>query len=268
MRVIDTWVNVNIGGEGRPEFLRRVAKDYFKRDDEDFFRSYDADEMLVTMDCLEVEKAILTTAAHRPDPAVLQCAKSHPDRFALGGQLDPTQPMNAVRALDRFVGEHGAALARITPFAIDVPPNHAIYYPVYAKCVELSLPITINTGIPGPPAPGECQHPMHLDRVCLHFPDLVLVMAHGADPWWGEACRLMLKYPNLYLKTSAYLAKYLPPDFVHFMNTRGAGKVMFASDHPALPMERAVSEARALDLRPGVAEKFLYDNAQRVFFGG
>ncbi len=100
MRVIDTWVNVDIGGEGRPEFLRRVAKDYFKRDDEDFFRSYGADEMLALMDRLEVEKAILTTAAHRPDPTVLQCAKSHPDRFALGAQLDPTQPMKAVRALD------------------------------------------------------------------------------------------------------------------------------------------------------------------------
>jgi predicted TIM-barrel fold metal-dependent hydrolase len=268
MPVIDTWVNIDIGGGGRPEFLQRVRQDYFKRDEEEFFRSYGAAEMLALMDRLEVEKAILTTAAQRPDGKVLACAKDHPDRFALGAQLDPTQPMKAVRALERFVNEHGAVLARITPFAIDVPPNAAIYYPVYAKCVELGLPITINTGIPGPPAPGECQHPMHLDRVCLHFPDLVLVMAHGADPWWGEASRLMLKYANLYLMTSAYLAKYLPPEFVHFMNTRGSHKVMFASDHPALPMERAVEEARKLELRPGVKEKFLYENAQRVFFGG
>ena len=270
MRVIDTWVNVSIagGGDTRPEFLQRVNTDYFKRDDEDFFRTYGADEMLALMDRLEVEKAILTTAAHRPDPTVLQYAKDHPDRFFLGAQLDPSKPMKAVGALDRFVAEHGAVLARITPFTIDVPPNDAIYYPVYTKCVELGLPISINTGIPGPPAPGECQHPMHLDKVCLHFPDLVLVMAHGADPWWGEASRLMLKYPNLYLMTSAYLAKYLPPDFVHFMNTRGAHKVMFASDHPALAMERAVEEARKLDLRPGVAEQFLHQNAERVFFGG
>ena len=123
MRVIDTWVNVNIGGGGRPEFLERVAKDYFKRDEEEFFRTYGADEMLALMDGLEVEKAILTTAAHHPDPVVLACAKNHPDRFALGAQLDPTKPMKAAQALERFVGEHGAVLARITPFAIDVPPN-------------------------------------------------------------------------------------------------------------------------------------------------
>jgi len=107
---------------------------------------------------------------------------------------------------------------------------------------------------------------MHLDKVCLHFPELKLVMAHGADPWWNEACRLMLKYPNLSMMTSAYLPKYFPPELLHFMNTRGKQKVMFASDHPAIQMDRCLREALALDLRPGVLECFLYENANRVFF--
>jgi predicted TIM-barrel fold metal-dependent hydrolase len=33
-------------------------------------------------------------------------------------------------------------------------------------------------------------------------------------------------------------------------------------------MRRCLEEARALELRPGVLEKFLYENAQRVLFGG
>jgi predicted TIM-barrel fold metal-dependent hydrolase len=41
--------------------------------------------------------------------------------------------------------------------------------------------------------------------------------------------------------------------------------VMFATDFPFLPFDRAVDAARALDLRPGVAEKYLRDNARRVF---
>ena len=64
--------------------------------------------------------------------------------------------------------------------------------------------LSLNTGIPGPPMPGECQNPMYLDRVCLDFPQLRLCMAHGADPWWGVAIRLMIKYRNLHLMTSAY----------------------------------------------------------------
>jgi predicted TIM-barrel fold metal-dependent hydrolase len=50
------------------------------------------------------------------------------------------------------------------------------------------------------------------------------------------------------------------------MNTRGQGKVMFASDHPAIQMERCLKEAMQLDLRDGVLEKFLYTNANDLFF--
>ncbi len=47
------------------------------------------------------------------------------------------------------------------------PASDAVYYPLYTKACELDLPVCLNTGIPGPPLPGEAQHPMHLDRVCL-----------------------------------------------------------------------------------------------------
>jgi predicted TIM-barrel fold metal-dependent hydrolase len=92
-------------------------------------------------------------------------------------------------------------------------------------------------------------------------------MAHGADPWWQVAIRLMLKYRNLYLMTSAYAPRYFPPELIHFMNTRGQDKIMFASDHPVLSMERCMTEAQALDLREGVLDKFLYGNADRVLIG-
>ena len=188
-------------------------------------------------------------------------------RDLLGAQIDPRQGMKAIRALEGLAAaQPNLVLARITPFSLDVPPNDAIYYPFYAKCIELDLAAGINTGIPGPPMPGECQHPMFLDRVCLHFPELRLIMQHGADPWWDVAIRLMIKYKNLYLMTSAYAPKYLPESLLHFMNTRGKHKIMFASDHPVLSMERCTREAQALDLRPGVLDRYLYDNAEAVLF--
>jgi predicted TIM-barrel fold metal-dependent hydrolase len=266
-RAIDCWVNVNMAELGRPDYLVQVAKGYFKQG-EDFFRNQTLEETVAEMDALGVERAILTTDPGRPSLHVLSFAERRPERFALGAQLDPRRGMMQIRELEAFVRAQPVALARITPFYLDLPPNDAVYYPVYAKCTELSLPISINTGIPGPQAPGACQDPMHLDRVCLHFPELVLVMAHGADPWWNVAIRLMLKYPNLYLMTSAYLPRYFPPELIHYMNTRGQHKVIYASDHPAIPMRRCLEEAAKLDLREGVLDKFLYANAERVFFGG
>ncbi len=91
-------------------------------------------------------------------------------------------------------------------------------------------------------------------------------MAHGADPWWAEAIRLMIKYENLHLMTSAYLPKYFPPELIHYMNTRGQHKIIYASDHPVLSMERCIPEAEKLELRPGVLEKYLYENAEQLFF--
>jgi predicted TIM-barrel fold metal-dependent hydrolase len=264
-RAIDAWVNVNMAELGQPDWLVQVARNYFKRG-EDFFRNYSIEETLEGMDRLGVEKAILTTAAESPSEHVLAFPKAHPDRFFLAVQVDPRRLMKATRALEAVVRDQPVVCARITPFAINLPPDDRVYYPIYAKCIELKLPITINTGIPGPPAPAECQHPIHLDRVCLDFPQLRLVMAHGADPWWGVANRLMLKYRNLHLMTSAYAPRHFPPELLHFMNTRGRDKILFASDHPALPMERCVREAEALELRPGVLEAFLYQNAQRLFF--
>ena len=45
-RVIDCWVNVNMSGLGRPDYLKEVAKNYFKQG-EDFFRNYSIEEMLL-----------------------------------------------------------------------------------------------------------------------------------------------------------------------------------------------------------------------------
>src|SRR5262249_40174342 len=229
----------------RPAYLQRVAEDYFKRAD-CIFRDISPSELLETMDRLGVERSILSLRAEAPSAQVIAFCEAHPAPFALAAYVDPRRGMPALRELEGLCKAHPVVVARAVPFMINLPPDDRAYYPLYAKCVELDLPISVNTGIPGPPAPGRCQDPIHLDEVCLFFPELKLVMAHGADPWWQVAFRLMIKYPNLHLKTSAYAPKYFPPELLQFMNTRGQDKIIFASDHPVLSMERCVSEATAL----------------------
>ena len=263
-RAIDCWLNATTGmAEHRPEYLVRVARDYFKRERE-IFAHTPIEELLRQMDAAGVERAIITLDAHHPEP-VAEIARAFPQKFICSAVIDPTTGMEALRLLDRLVARHALRLARIVPFLVNRPPNDKVYYPIYAKCIELDLPISINTGIPGPPMPAEPQRPLYLDEVCLFYPELKLVMAHGADPWWGEAIRLLLKYPNLYMMTSAYAPKYLPPELIHFMNTRGSHKILFASDHPVLSFERCLEEAAALPLREGVLGRYLRENALSLF---
>lgn len=264
-RAIDCWVNVRMGG-ARAGWQERVALDYFKRTAGEVFRDVPIDELIASMDQQGVERAVLSVRADFPNREILAFAEQRPERFALAAQLDPRRGMQAVRDLERLVDKHPVVMAQVVPCLVDLPPSDRAYYPIYTRCVDLALPISVNVGIPGPPLPSACQDPMHLDPVCLYFPELTIIMANGADPWWSVAIRLMLKYERLHLMTSAFAPKYLPEELLHYMNTRGQDKVLFATDHPFLTMERCLAEAQALDLRDGVLDKYLYANAHHLLF--
>jgi predicted TIM-barrel fold metal-dependent hydrolase len=216
-----------------------------------------------------VERAILLTNVRADGDRGQRYAAERPDRFALGvGGLDLLRPVKTLRKLEAFVKDHPTAYVVVGPsFWGDgmYPPSDAVYYPLYAKACELDLPVCLNTGIPGPPLPAEAQHPIHLDRVCIRFPELKLCMIHGADPWWDVAMRLMLKYRNLRLMTSAWSPKRLPESLLHFMRKRGPERIIFASDSPALSMERTLGEAAKLDLPDEIRDRWLYENGKSFF---
>jgi predicted TIM-barrel fold metal-dependent hydrolase len=78
----------------------------------------------------------------------------------------------------------------------------------------------------------------------------------------------MLKWKNLYYMTSAYAPKHLPKAIVHYMNTRGPDKVMFASDYPLLGLDRCAREIEKMEFRDEERRrKFAGDNARRVILG-
>ena len=231
-------------------------------------RRLEAEELLEAMDRNGVQRAILDLNLDRPSAHTLKVVEAAPDRFSLSGRVDPRTVMDAVGKLRRAHADLPLVAAKVVPFMQDLPPTHPSHYPLYAACVELDLPIQINSGVPGPPLPSACQDPIHLDRVCFDFPDLTVVMAHGADPWWDLAIRLMIKWPRLHLMTSAYRPRYLPESLLHYMRTRGPDKVMFASDHPLLEFDKCVADLGLLDLPEPVLAAYASANAERVFFGG
>lgn len=268
-QVIDCLANVHFGENEQPSWMVRTRDDYFKGP-ESMFAPVDMSALLDEMDTHGVTKAVLMDNLVKPSVTARKFVEARPDRFALAmGGMNLLRPVPALRELSAVAGDLPVVYAVVGPsFWGDgqYPPSDAVYYPLYAKCAELDLPLCVNTGIPGPPIPGEVQHPIHLDRVCVRFPELRLCMIHGADPWWDVAIRLLIKYRNLRLMTSAWSPKRLPESLLHFMRTRGAGKVIFASDWPVLRMDRVVPEARALDLPPDVLDKYLYRNAADFFF--
>ncbi len=145
------------------------------------------------------------------------------------------------------------------------PINDKKMYPLYAKCVELGIPIFCCAGIPGPRLKAACQHVELIDEVMFDFPDLVFVTRHGCEPWTDLAVKLMLKWPGLHYSTSAFAPKYYPKDIVDYANTRGADKIIYAGYFPmGLSFERIMTEMPNVGFKDEVWPKFLRTNALRV----
>ena len=194
--------------------------------------------------------------------------KDYPNRFFGSFEVDPNRGMEAVRELEAAVRELGVKAATAFPAGLtpQVPINDKKFYPIYAKCVELDIPICVCAGIPGPRVPFECQNVAHIDEVCWFFPELKFVTRHGCEPWADLAVKLMLKWPNLYYSTSAFAPKYYPKDVVDYANTRGADKVMWSGYFPAgLTYDRIFAELPDVPFRDHVWSKFLRENAIEAY---
>ena len=185
VKAIDPWVNVSMGAMANTPFMKKVKEEYFKAGD-DFFRDIEADELIERMDAIGVEKSFLSVDPYRPDQRVLDFTTKYPGRFYIAASPRLQKGMKALWAMEDLARDYPVIMARVTPFEMDLPPSDPIYYPLYAKCMEMDLPVGINTGLPGPPVAGECQDPIHLDRVCLHFPQLKNYYAARCRPLVGD----------------------------------------------------------------------------------
>jgi uncharacterized protein len=192
----------------------------------------------------------------------------YPDRFFFELPCNPNNGMEEVARIRRVHAEVG--LKAITVFPAGTNPqiaiNHKYMWPLYAVASELGIAVTLNVGIPGPRIPMETQKVEHLDEVCWFFPDLKVVMRHGAEPWEALAVKLMLKWPNLYYSTSAFAPKHYPKAIIDYANTRGSDKIIYAGYFPmGLSLDRIFGDMPNVPFKDEVWPKFLRENAVKVF---
>ncbi len=190
----------------------------------------------------------------------------YPERFIGVAAVNLMRPMEAIYELRRYVHEHSFKAARIVQWLWNLPPNDRRYYPIYATCAELGIPICLQVGHTGPLCPSEPGRPIpYLDDVALDFPELTIVGGHIGYPWTNEMIALATKYPNVYIDTSAYKAKRFPPELAAYMRKNGRKKVMFGTNYPMLTPAMALEGLDDLGLDDEAKELYLHGNAARAF---
>ena len=89
------------------------------------------------------------------------------------------------------------------------PATDSAYFPFYAVCVDLGIPLSIHTSANWTRTrPSDLGHPRHIDQIACEFPDLKILMSHAGYPWVLEACLTAWKHPNVYLELGAHRPKY------------------------------------------------------------
>ena len=238
--------------------------------------SFEVPDFIARMDGLGVEKVFVcaiktwsvqqqTLLEHSTNEEVIAVKEQAPGRlYGLFG-INVHQQMKGIAELEHVVKEHGFVGAHLHPHGFGLPPDHAYYFPYYAKCQELGIPVIVSTGHTLDLMPNEPGRPMHLDKVALYFQDLAIVCTHTGWPWVEEAIALAWKHPNVFLGTSAYAPKYWKPEMVRFINSHGKDKCMWGTDFPLIDHQESLAQIGELGLRDASLEKFLYGNAARVF---
>ena len=191
----------------------------------------------------------------------------HPDRFVGSCQVDANDVMGSVRKIRGLHDQRGIRAVGAFPAGCvpPVPIDDAKWYPIYAACCDLQIPIFMCAGVPGPRLPMAAQHVERIDQVMYDFPELTLVTRHGCEPWDALAVKLMLKWPGLHYSTSAFAPKYYPESIIDYANTRGGDKIIYAGYFPmGLSLKRIMSELPGVPLKDEVWPKFLRQNAARV----
>ncbi len=230
-------------------------------------------EVVADMDRYQVVRAVITGrdcettyGAKSNNDSVIEFVQAYPHKFIGFVGLDPHKGMAAIAELKASVEELGMRGAAVDPYLAQIYANDAKYYPIYAKCCELDVPIVFTTG-PATLVQGAIiDHvaPRYIDVVARDFPELKVIISHGGYPWVNEAITVAERNKNVYLEWSEYEHAPMAEAYVQAANTMIPDKVLYASAHPFVDFKQALAKYEKLPLKPEVRQKIMHDNAAKL----
>ena len=115
-----------------------------------------AGDYLLKMDRAGIERSLLIAVRagdlnikgswELPYERVHALCREYPQRFSGLAGVDPTRGMQGLKDLELAVRTLGFVGAHLYPHWFGWAPDHAKYYPYYAKCCELGIPIRMQVG--------------------------------------------------------------------------------------------------------------------------
>lgn len=195
---------------------------------------------------------------------VTQYTEKYPDRFVGLAGYNPFRIKESLAEIEVAVRQHHFKGVYVHIYGFDIPLHDKKMYPLYAKCVELDVPVSVQTGHVLEAMPSEHGRPMYLDYVASDFPTLRILGAHTGWPWVEELMSVCYKWENVWFGIDAWMPKYLKPEIVNFIGSRmGQDRAVWGTN--GLPWKESLDQVDGLGLRPEARQKLIRDNARDLF---
>jgi len=200
-----------------------------------------------------------------PNEHIAELQAKYPKRLVGFGGIDASNSKHdAVAETVRCVEKLGLKGIFVEPGR--QLPSHAAderLNPVYEACISLKIPVVVMSG-PYAGADIGASHPVAIDQLATRYPELRIVLGHGAWPWIDETLGVAFKHPNVYVSPDIYLFAPGGARYVDAINGALQDQFLFATAFPLRPLVQTVADCRAFPLRAETAAKFFAGNAKRL----
>lgn len=195
---------------------------------------------------------------------VTQYTNRYPERFVGLAGYNPFRIKDSIREIEHAVKFHNFKGVYVHIYGFDIPLNDPKMYPLYAKCVELDIPVSMQVGHVLEAMPSDCGRPIYLDRVACDFPDLKILAAHTGWPWVDELISVCYKWENIWFGVDAWMPKYMNPSIIQFISSRlGRDRCVWGTN--GLPWKECLKQWNEIGIKEEVKRKLLRDNVSELF---
>jgi len=264
---------------GTQSITRELTREYLRKmrlDPAPSFERQDMDLMFQEMDEAGIEMGVIGVPAPTEKPGfestgnqtIANLVKRFPKRFVGFGSLDAADPARALEDISKVV-DMGLSGLTLEPSTSRVSRrfNDRVFYPIFEAAQKRQLPVlTVMSCLLGPYM-DDC-HPEFVDHVATDFPQLNVIIQHGAWPYSREACGVAYKQKNVYLVPGQYVHYEFPgsEDYVKGANRQLSDQMLFGSVYPNCgPLKEVRQIVESLGFASEeIKAKYLGGNARRL----
>lgn len=207
-----------------------------------------------------------------PNDEITEALRAHPDRFVAFAGLGLGDIDAALSEMERIAKIPGYVGMSIEPGAAAEPmySDDRRLYPLYGRCAELGMPISITlSGYLSAMVGHDLSYgsPTPVYKVARDFPKLKIIVSHGAWPNVMPMMEVAFMRENVYVSPDLYINGIDTPGAQEYIKAARfflGDRLLFGTAYPSRPLKESVEAFRQWQLPKELEDRILHRNAARL----